>query len=103
MAVELWHVIALGGFAGLVNYLQRFAGDDPPPWKWRAFAVKSCTGAFVAILAFWVTRKQIAEVEHALVFIAFAAYGGPLILDAGASGVSAFMQGWAGRAAKKGD
>lgn len=101
MVVEIWQVMALGGFAGLVNYLQRFAGDEPPAWKWPAFLVKVLTGCFVGLLGYWVVRKQLGDIDHVLVFVTLAAYGGPLILDAGAAGVAAVFQSRAGGSAKK--
>lgn len=82
--VEIWQALALGGFAGFVNYLQRFASDkDPrPSWEWGSVGVKAVTGSFVGLLTLWIVGKKL-ENEYAAVAIAIAGYGGPLTLDAG--------------------
>jgi hypothetical protein len=74
---------ALGGFAGLVNYLQRFTLPELPPWEWSAAGIKVVTGGFVGVLTLWLIGKRIEDTGYVNVAIAFAGYGGPLTLDAG--------------------
>lgn len=97
--VEIWQVVLLSGFAGFVNYLQRFAGDTPPPWRWGPFSVNTFTGMFVGLLAFLIARKHL-EIEYVLVAIAIASYGGPRTLDAGWQIGRDMLAAWATRAAR---
>lgn len=75
---HLWP-LALAGFAGFVNYIQRFAGPktERPPWDWVPCAVKVFTGAFVGLLTSWVATEE----KYANFAIALAGYGGPVTLD----------------------
>jgi hypothetical protein len=72
---------ALSGFAGLVAYLQRFAGDQRPAWEWRVAAVKVVTGSFVGLLTLWLIGKRIEDQGYVNFAIAIAGYGGPVTLD----------------------
>lgn len=98
--VEIWQALALAGFAGFVNHLQKYAGDSPPPWDWRACAVKVFTGAFVGFLALLLSQKHL-EANYVLVAVAISAYGGPLTLDAAWRIGNDVLAGFANRAAQK--
>lgn len=74
--------LALGGFAGLVRYIQRFTGkrDERPPWETGVAAICVGTGAFVSLLTLWLIGKTV-EGSHVYFAIAVAGYGGPATLD----------------------
>lgn len=78
----LW-AFAIAGFAGFVNYLQRFAGAiaERPKWEWSAASIKVVTGAFVGLLTLWLIGKKIEDTGYVNFAIAIAGYGGPLTLD----------------------
>jgi fluoride ion exporter CrcB/FEX len=71
--------LALGGFAGLVRYIQRFTvkRDERPPWELGVAAICVGTGSFVALLTLWLIGKSI-EGTHVYFAIAVAGYGGPV-------------------------
>lgn len=93
--MDLVWPFALAGFAGFVNYIQRFAGPDRPAWEWMPCAIKVFTGAFVGYLAMQAIGKRIEDTGYVNVAIALAGYGGPLTLDfafqLGKDAVSAFV------------
>jgi hypothetical protein len=91
---------ALGGFAGLVNYLQRFTTQEKPPWEWGAAGIKVVTGGFVGVLALWLIGKRIEDTGYVNVAIALAGYGGPLTLDAAWQVGRDLFAAWAARAAQ---
>jgi hypothetical protein len=94
---------ALAGFAGFVNYLQRFtAPADRPAWEWSVAAIKVITGAFVGLLTLWLIRKHIEDTGYVYFAIAIAGYGGPLTLDAFWSAGRDVVVSWASRAAQGG-
>lgn len=81
--MELIWTFALAGFAGFVNYIQRFAGPkaERPPWEWVPCGVKVFTGAFVGLLTIWLLSDSIKDKGYVNFAIAIAGYGGPLTLD----------------------
>lgn len=81
--MELFWTFALAGFAGFVNYIQRFAGkaDERPPWEWGPCAIKVFTGSFVGLLTVWLIGTRIEDKGYVNFAIAIAGYGGPLTLD----------------------
>ena len=80
--VEIWWVLALGGFAALVKYAQRFAGDKEsrPQWEWSVAVIQSGTGSFVALLTVWLIETKV-EARYVNFAIAIAGYGGATTLD----------------------
>lgn len=92
----------LAGFAGFVNYLQRFAGApaERPPWEWSVAGIKVVTGAFVGLLTLWLIRKHIEDHGYVYFAIAIAGYGGPLTLDAFWAAGKEVVVSWATRAAQ---
>lgn len=93
--------LALAGFAGLVNYLQRFAGPPPKPeWEWSVAYVKVVTGAFVGLLTLWLIGKRIEDPGLVRFAVAVAGYGGPLTLDFFWQSGRDFLASWATRAAQ---
>lgn len=75
-------LLALGGFAGFVRYIQRFTAkrDERPPWEWSVAGICVATGAFVALLTLWLIGKTI-EGTHVYFAIAIAGYGGPVTIE----------------------
>src|SRR5262245_15126381 len=90
-------VALIGGFAGLVNYAQRFTGDNAPPWKWQVAAIKVGTGAFVGLLTLWALEETIRKSNYVYLAVAITGYGGPLTLDFGLELGKSVAQAWAGR------
>lgn len=97
----LW-TFALAGFAGLVNYLQRFAGTEKPVWEWRVAGVKVFTGSFVGLLTLWLIGKRIEDTGYVNFAIAIAGYGGPVTLDFFLQFGKDVAGTWAARAAQGG-
>lgn len=93
---------ALAGFAGLVSYLQRFAGATPerPPWEWSVAFIKVVTGSFVGMLALWLIGKRIEDSGHVNFAIALAGYGGPVTLDFFLQLGKDALSAWANRASQ---
>lgn len=79
--MELIWPFALAGFAGFVNYIQRFAGADRPAWEWVPCGIKVFTGSFVGLLTVWLIGNRIEDKGYVNFAIAIAGYGGPLTLD----------------------
>ncbi len=80
-AAEFISKISLGAFviaafAGLVSYLQRFNGDNPPEWKWLLFVTKVLTAGFVGILCDWLLSGWNIPQTIVHFAIAVAGYGG---------------------------
>lgn len=71
----------LAGFAGFVNYLQRFAVPEKPQWNWSECYVKVVTGAFVGYLTLLLVGKRVEDAGLVWFAVAVAGYGGPLTLD----------------------
>lgn len=98
---EIGWTLALAGFAGFVNYIQRFAGQEPrPAWEWRAAAVKVVTGAFVGLLTLWLIGKRVEDAGLVKFAVAIAGYGGPLTLDFFWQSGRDFLAHFAARAAQ---
>ena len=81
--MELLWPLALAGFAGFVNYIQRFAGpaESRPKWEWVPCGVKVFTGAFVGFLTEQLIGDRVKDQGYVNFAIAIAGYGGPVTLD----------------------
>ena len=80
--MELLWPLALAGFAGFINYIQRFAGTtERPLWEWMPCGVKVFTGSFVGLLTLWLIGDRIKDQGYVNFAIALAGYGGPVTLD----------------------
>lgn len=100
MSDALYQIVSaalIGGFAGLVNYAQRFTGDAPPEWKWRPAFIKVGTGAFVGLLTLWALEETVRKSNYVYLAAAITGYGGPLALDFGLELGKSVAQAWAGR------
>lgn len=82
-ALSIGFTLALGGFGGLVRYLQVFSGkkDERPEWEWSVAAIRIVIGAFVGLLTVWIVGKKF-EADYVHFAVAVAGYGGPLTIDA---------------------
>ena len=67
---------AIAAAAGTLNYLQRFAGEDPPPWKWLVFTVKGITAGGVGVLTHWLLAGWGFNPNFTYFAIAVAGWGG---------------------------
>jgi hypothetical protein len=76
----IWSFV-LAGFAGFVNYLQRFATPEKPAWNPSECYVKVITGAFVGYLTLLLIGKRLEDAGLVWFAVAIAGYGGPLTLD----------------------
>lgn len=97
---EIGWAFVLAGFAGFVNYLQRFTTEPRPAWDWAAAYVKVVTGAFVGILTLWLIGKRVEDSGLVKFAVAIAGYGGPLTLDFFWQSGRDFLASWATRAAQ---
>ncbi len=101
--MDLLWPLTLAGFAGFINYIQRFAGkpEERPPWEWVPCGVKVFTGAFVGYLAQQLIGDRVKDQGYVNVAIAIAGYGGPLTLDVLWGAARDFFAAWASRATQK--
>lgn len=83
MVEQIAFALALGGFAGLVRCLQKFAGKklDRPPWDWIDALVCVVTGAFVGFLTFLLVAKRLEDIRYVYFVEAIGGYGGPVTLE----------------------
>ena len=73
---KLGWIFAIAAFAGVVNYIQRFASETPPPWRWGFFFVKILTAGFAGLLTHWLLSKWGWGDDYVNFAVAIAGYGG---------------------------
>jgi hypothetical protein len=71
----LW-AFAIAALAGLVNYIQRFTGDNPPAWRWLIVMTKVLTAGFVGLLTHWLLSGWNVGEGYVNFAIAVGGYGG---------------------------
>lgn len=71
----LW-AFGIAALAGLVSYIQRFTGDNPPGWKWLVVIIKVLTAGFVGLLTHWLLSGWNLGEGYVNFAIAVGGYGG---------------------------
>lgn len=66
----------IAAVAGAINFVQRFAGDNPPRWSWVVFGIKFATAGIVGILTHWLLSGWKVDPNYINVAYFLAGWGG---------------------------
>lgn len=74
-AAFLW-AFGIAAVAGIVNFLQRFTGENPPAWNWLVFFIKGVTAGSVGVVTSWLLAQWHLDGNYVNFACAIAGWGG---------------------------